>query len=329
MYIDFEKGYLLFQQKINILFDKLKKPLRLGIACSGGPDSMLLFHYIVLYKNNYSFKIDYLLIIHIVDGHQLVEKILEETSLAAYNLIVDECDTLKIDKIIYNNIDINGYYEKISIEALCHKIRKNFFNKAKFDFNLDYILTGHNLDDQLEHFFIGIIRFSSLKRIAGMEENNNFFVRPLLFLNKDNIKKILDDNNKKYVLDPCNSNENYLRNKLRLKFLPMLNDIDSRFEASVFHLMKVLSEVDHIIEKLVLNELEKKLFFNISYFLQLDNIIQSKIIEKLIYRLGYKKQVSLRICLEIIRFLNMKSGGTHIINNIIIIKKKNNWLINF
>jgi tRNA(Ile)-lysidine synthase len=328
MDINFVKGYLLFQEKINILFDKLKKPLRLGVACSGGPDSMLLFHYIVLYKKNYNFKIDYLLVIHIIDGHQLVEKFLTETMLSAYNLIVNECDALKIERVIYNNTDISKYYEKISIETLCHKIRKDFFNKAKCDFNLDYILTGHNLDDQLEHFFIGLIRFSSLKRISGMEENNNFFVRPLLFLSKNNIKKILDDNNKKYVLDPCNNNKNYLRNKLRLNFLPILNNIDDRFEASILHFMKILSQADNIIEKLVLNEFEKNLFFNVSYFLSLDSLIQSKIIEKLIYRLGYKKEVSLRICLEIIRFLNNKSGGTHIVNNIIIKKKKNNWLIN-
>lgn len=321
----FQTGYLIFEERINILFESLNRPMRLGIACSGGPDSILLLHYIATYKEKNFYKIDKLVLIHIIDGHQLVERSLEETTQSAYNLVIEEAKKFLIEYKIYTNSNRDIFFQKLSIEALCHRIRKDFFNDAINDFKLDRILTGHTLTDQLEHFFIGMIRHASLKRISGMKEDSQIYFRPLLFIAKENTQIILNTINKKYVLDPCNNKEEYLRNTLRKKLLPLLNNIDNRFESSIINLMNQINDQENFINELMLIEYKKDKIFNISYFLGLHKIIKYKIIEKCLYQLPYKKIVSLSICKEIIRFLETKKNGVHTINNISIIKNNTIW----
>jgi tRNA(Ile)-lysidine synthase len=324
----FQTGYAIFEQKFDFLFKLLNRPLRLGIACSGGPDSLLVLNYICKYKENNSHKIDFLLVIHIVDGHQLVEPILENTTNQARDLVVQQANNFLIEHIIYTNSNTDKFFEKLSIEATCHQIRKDFFRKAKEDFKLDRIITGHTLTDQLEHFFIGIIRNTSLRRISGMKEDSTTYYRPLLFMHKKNTASILDDIKQPYVMDPCNENNNYLRNKLRNTMLPLLNMIDDRFESSIIQLMNQINQREDLIDELVLNEYNKNtIFSNLSYFLGLHQVIQSKIIEKILYQLQYKKLVSLSLCSEIIRFLSTKKNQSHSINTIIINKKNNTWSI--
>jgi len=323
----FQTGYLIFEERINILFELFNRPVRLGIACSGGPDSILLLHYIATYKKKNFYKIELLLLIHIIDGHELIEKSLEKTMQAAYNLVIEEANNLLIEYKIYTNTNKDIFFQKLSIEALCHTIRKNFFENAINDFKLDRILTGHTLTDQLEHFFIGIIRHASLQRISGMKEDSQIYFRPLLFMPKENTQVILNDINKKYVLDPCNNNTEYLRNKLRKNLLPLLNNIDNRFEAGIIHLMDQVNAQETLMNKLVLIEYKKDNISELSYFLTLDTIIKYKIIEKYLHQLKHAKNISLSLCKEIIRFLETKKNGVHNINNICINKKNNNWHI--
>jgi tRNA(Ile)-lysidine synthase len=323
----FETGYFIFQQKINILFTILQTPMRLGIACSGGPDSILLLHYIAKYKAENPEKIELLLLIHIVDGHQLIEPSLQITMQKAYDLVIQEANHLSIEYIVYTNDNTDTFFQKNSIESVCHTIRKDFFKIAKDRFNLDRILTGHTLTDQLEHFFIGIIRKTSLRRISGMQQDTSIYFRPLLFMHKKNTSTILTKINKEYVLDPCNNNILYLRNKIRQDLLPMLPTIDVRFESSIIEVMSQIHDRENFIDELVLHEYQKKEIWSISYFITIHRVIAYKIIEKILYQLKYKKTVSISLCKEIIRFLEAKQNPMHTINTIIIKKKNNIWKI--
>jgi tRNA(Ile)-lysidine synthetase-like protein len=325
-FLTFESGYESFKNNIITLFNLLKKPLRLGIACSGGPDSILLLHYAKLFTQEQLEKIDTILIIHVIDGHYMVEPYLQETMQQAYDLVILEAQHANFEYKIYKNTDTSKFHQGESIEALCHKMRKEYFQKALDEYGLDRIITGHNSNDQLEHFFIGMIRKSSLRRISGMKADNGRYIRPLLTIKKDNIKDILDKKKLTYVLDPCNDNQLYLRNALRTE-LPTLCKIDTRFEAGCFYTMNQIAAQEDTIDALIQDFIKKDNIHTISYFLDLPRLIQTKVIEKIMYKSGYKKTLSIAICDEIIRFLSTKKGASHQINNIIIIKHKQNWKI--
>lgn len=324
---NFQTGYLIFEKHIESLFQEKNTPLRLGIACSGGPDSLLVLHYIAKYKNEHPEKVLHLMIIHIIDGHYIVEPLLKETMQEAYELVQKESDFYGIPLIIKDNRDTSIFYEKKSIETTCHELRKRYFQEIQKMHNLNSILTGHTKTDQLEHFFISIIRRTTLKRISGMDMYTPSYTRPLLFMNKNNTTKILQEINKQYVDDPCNTNMDYLRNKLRNNLLPILDTLDNRFSTSIITIMAELKEQQFFVEKTIQKIIENIDIESISDFLAQEKRIQYAIIEKKLHLNKIKSSFSITFYEEIIRFISQKKSKKHKIKNFIIIKDKNKWRI--
>ena len=82
------------------------------------------------------------------------------------------------------------------------------------------ILTAHNLEDQVETFFIRLSRGSGLHGLSSMKQvnkikNNINIVRPLLDCKKIQLVKISKIVFGKYYEDPTNKNTKYLRTRIR------------------------------------------------------------------------------------------------------------------
>ncbi len=323
----FQTGYLLFEKHIESLFQKRNTPLRLGIACSGGPDSLLVLHYMQHYRNQHPEKVMVLITIHIIDGHYIIEPLLKETMEEAHQLVQKESDFYGIPLIIRDNRDTSIFYQGKSIETTCHELRKQYFQEIQKEYNLDSILTGHTKTDQLEHFFISIIRRTTLKRISGMEMYTPSYTRPLLFMNKKNTTEILQEIKKQYVDDPCNTNMHYLRNKLRHTLLPILDTLDNRFETSIITVMAELKQQQFFVEKAIQKIIQNIDIESVSEFLGQEKRIQYAIIEKKLYQKQTKDSLSISFYEEIIRFMHQKKSRQHKIKNFIIIKNKNRWNI--
>ena len=120
------------------------------------------------------------------------------------------------------NLNILSNYSKIekNIQSQARTIRynllKNFCKKKK----IDIILTAHNLEDQVETFFIRLSRGSGITGLSAMENLSYLngkirLCRPLLDVRKKTLKKISKSIFKKYIKDPSNKNIKYLRTKIR------------------------------------------------------------------------------------------------------------------
>ena len=82
------------------------------------------------------------------------------------------------------------------------------------------ILTAHNLEDQVETFFIRLSRGSGLHGLSSMKHvtkiNDNIdLVRPLLDFKKNQLIKIAKVIFGKFYKDPTNKNTKYLRTRIR------------------------------------------------------------------------------------------------------------------
>ncbi len=82
------------------------------------------------------------------------------------------------------------------------------------------ILTAHNLEDQVETFFIRLSRGSGLKGLSAMKTITKInsqvsLFRPLLDTKKKKLIKISKNIFGKYFIDPSNNNTKYLRTKVR------------------------------------------------------------------------------------------------------------------
>ena len=319
--VSFSEGYEKFATILDsIIVDKI----RVGVAISGGADSILLFHFLYRYYQENTSKIAYLIMIHIIDGHQLFDFSLIEFVDSVKSLISNLQIQFKLECVFCENTDISIFSKGESVEGVCHKLRKMYFDKIIKEYSLDKILIGHTEDDQLEHFFIALARRASLERIGGMEMVSDKYIRPLLFMSKDNVRKILIDNELIFYDDPCNKRVEYLRNNIRKNIISILNKIDNRLKKGILESMKRIKLANQYID----NEVERLLFekyeriYNIDFFLQLNSFLQYKVLEKLCM-MKFNFVITKGFHVEIINFLRNKKSIKHVLGKIIVMKRKN------
>ena len=198
---DFSSLYLLFKKKIH----SLKKKSFL-IAISGGSDSLALAALAKTYSNEHKCKIFYVLIDHKLRNKssreaQSVKKLLKKNKIFLH--------ILKNKKKITRNIQSEARH--IRYELLI-----NFCKKKR----INYILTAHNLEDQVETFFIRLSRGSGIQGLSSMKQNNKLnrntnLLRPLLEVKRSELRKVSKFFFGKFYKDPSNKNNKYLRTRIR------------------------------------------------------------------------------------------------------------------
>ena len=122
--------------------------------------------------------------------------------------------------------DVRKYCEKhsLSIEEGARNLRLSFLHRIKNDEGADIIALGHNLDDQIENFFIRLMRGAGFG-LASMGYQDGDIIRPLLSIRKKEIIEYLDGQEIPYYRDPSNEDSVYLRNRIRSKLIPVIEEI--------------------------------------------------------------------------------------------------------
>ena len=195
------KIYSSFEHKLN----SLKKNILL-VAVSGGPDSLALTALSKAYSQNNKCKIYYVLIDHNIRKESTKEALSVKKLLKKHNITLN---ILKNKKIINKNIQSQA--REVRYDLLATYCRKN---------KIKTILTAHNLEDQVETFFIRLSRGSGLHGLSSMKQlnkikHNIFLYRPLLDIKKNQLIKITKAVFGKYHKDPSNNNMKYLRTRIR------------------------------------------------------------------------------------------------------------------
>ena len=93
---------------------------------------------------------------------------------------------------------------------------------------INNILLGHHQDDLFENFFIRMLRGSGLKGLSAMKplrkiDSKLTLCRPLLDVRKNFLIRISKNTFGKYIKDPSNKDEKYLRTKIRNLKKPLEN----------------------------------------------------------------------------------------------------------
>ncbi len=191
--------------------DKLKKK-DFVVAVSGGPDSLALAVLTKLYSLETKSRFYYILINHNIrrNSGSEAKKVKNLLKKFRINLLI-----INNKKKITKNIQGEARYIRYKhLVDFCKKKRVNT------------VLTAHNLEDQVETFFIRLSRGSGLTGLSSMKslskiDNNVYLFRPLLDVKKRYLVKIAKNTFKKYFRDPSNLNTKYLRTKIRNLRLPL------------------------------------------------------------------------------------------------------------
>ena len=89
----------------------------------------------------------------------------------------------------------------------------------------DSIVTGHHADDQTETLLMKWLRGTHISNLQGMLWKAPPFIRPLLNCRKKELRQYLQSNNFSWMEDSTNLSSTYLRNRVRMELIPLLNEL--------------------------------------------------------------------------------------------------------
>lgn len=285
-----------FLNKYNILNN-----WKIIVACSWGSDSIFLLVQILKYKNP-----EDVIVWHFNHNLRDAESKRDE------EFVEFICKRSSLVCVIWEaNIAEFATNKKIWIEEAARIKRYEFLRSLKEKYGAKYILTAHHLDDKIETFMINLIRWTKLKWLISIEEQNNDLLRPLLNIFKSEILENLRKDRIDFITDSSNQNDNYLRNHLRLNILPLFEKINPHYGKSLDSLMAYFWEIKENFDLEIKNILNDKDYFEISAFNNLSDFMKKELI-----RYIFESTNSWTIWLtrsnidEVIRFINDKWNYT-------------------
>ena len=122
---------------------------------------------------------------------------------------------------------------KRSIQEAARILRYDYFEEIRKKQKLDYIATAHHADDRIETFFINLLRGSGISGLSGIPVKQKNIIRPMLFAFRNEIEDFAKENNIIYRTDSSNKDNKYLRNKIRNKLMPVLENIYPQYRTAI------------------------------------------------------------------------------------------------
>jgi tRNA(Ile)-lysidine synthase len=208
------------------------------IGYSGGPDSTFLAELFADYVN--------IEVVLAYFNHNL-----RKDSKNEENFVIKEVKRRKL-KLLIDGADVRDYCDRssLSIEEGARKLRLSYLEEMKKKEKADLIALGHNFDDKIENFFIRLLRGSGFG-LCQMSYRDGDILRPLLNLRKNEIIDYLKENKIAFYNDPTNESEDYLRNRIRLKVIPLIEQIQESSIENISRSIDNLRDIEEALEILV------------------------------------------------------------------------------
>lgn len=117
-----------------------------------------------------------------------------------------------------------------SVETAARNARYDFFYKIMKEMGIKILATAHNADDNLETLLFNIARGTGLGGLCGIPESRPIgdcvVIRPILTMEKEKIISFCESNGLSFVTDSTNADNEYTRNKIRNRIIPILKEIN-------------------------------------------------------------------------------------------------------
>ena len=155
--------------------------------------------------------------------------------------------------IYVKQFDTINYAEehKLSIEMAARELRYSWFEELRQQLSCDYIAVAHHADDQLETFFINLLRGSGIRGLKGMQPINGPIVRPLLDVSRAEIQQYAEEHHLEWREDHTNAETVYLRNKIRHELMPLIDHISKEGRGAILKSMNHLAAENELYRELV------------------------------------------------------------------------------
>ncbi len=282
--------------------EKLKLPKKIAVAVSGGCDSLALTLLLRDFCKNKKIELFAITIDHSVRKNSQKESS-QLQKLLQKNKINHEILKINWQEKPISNIEATLRQERYKL--LCEFCKKN---KIKF------LFLGHHLGDAAENFLIRLFRGSGLDGLSTMSDflelNGVKLVRPMLDVDKDELKTYLKSKKIKWFEDETNEDEKFLRNKIR-KFLASLPEeklIQKRIKNAGDTIAEMRDFIDVVVEK------------------EMQEVVK---LEDTLYKIDLQKfkKLNKKIALKILALLAMKIGEKEYKPRLVKLEKFYDWIM--
>lgn len=181
-------------------------PARMGVAVSGGGDSMALLHLLAgLYARRGG------VLVAVTVDHGLRSGSADEAAQVAR-----ECAYLGV---AHRVLPWHGWDRKGNLQDAARQARYGLMAEWARDCGLDAVALGHTADDQAETVLLRLGRRSGVDGMVGMvparRERGVLWLRPLLSIGRETLRRYLTENGMVWIEDPTNADLRFDRIKAR------------------------------------------------------------------------------------------------------------------
>lgn len=216
------------------------EPVLVGV--SGGVDSMVLMHLLAQRRGVHVAHLNHRLRGRSSDADgRLVQRSAEKLGLTCH---IEKADVKAMARA-----------QRLSLEMAARKCRHEFYARLARKLGLRRIALAHHADDQVELFFLRLLRGAGPEGLAGMSQVSPSFVdpaltiiRPLLGATKAELRAYAAEHKIPFREDATNASISILRNRIRHKLIPLLvKDYQPGLTQTVLRVMELLrAESDFI-----------------------------------------------------------------------------------
>jgi tRNA(Ile)-lysidine synthase len=206
------------------------KNSKIVIGVSGGADSVCLLYLLNNLKKELNFTL------HIAHFDHKLRKESGKDSQFVKKL----GEKLNIPTTV-GRASAKGFTKNLSLEEAARNARLFFLSNVAAKVGAKMIALAHNFDDQAETVLMRILRGTGLAGLSGIPSKRSMgtfeIIHPLLEIKRKEIERYLTKKQISFCIDKSNSNEIYLRNKIRHSLLPLIEkDYNKNIREVLFNL---------------------------------------------------------------------------------------------
>jgi tRNA(Ile)-lysidine synthase len=211
------------------------------IAVSGGADSMALLAVLCQLRPHYNLKLLVAHVNHLLRGSEsfrdamFVQQQAEQRGLPFHQV----------------QVDVKSFQRarSLSPQHAARLLRYEYFQSLRQALDATHIALGHTADDQVETFLLRLLRGSGPAGLGGIPPVRKPFIRPLITTHRSAILSYLTSEGIPWVEDSTNTQRTYLRNRIRLDLLPMLQQMNPQISKRLIELSNMLSAENAMLEQ--------------------------------------------------------------------------------
>ena len=214
----------------------LKKGMGLAAGVSGGPDSVCLLRILCALRETWDLRLTAVHVHHGLRGDSADRDMSFTQAL---------CDSLHVPCRVFRG-DVRAMAEEkhLSEEEAGRDFRYACFEQVLEETGADRIALAHHRDDAAETVLFNLCRGSGIRGLSGIPAVRGVYIRPLLFLGRKEILDAAAARGWDYRMDETNLEAAYTRNRIRLKAMPLLEEIHSGAGRHMAETARILSQIE-------------------------------------------------------------------------------------